>query len=877
MGVVYEAQDTKLDRTVALKFLAAHLLNDHEAKQRFLREAKASAALDHPNVCTVYEVDEAEGKTFLAMALLEGEALDDRIAQGPLPLKDVLEIGCQVAEGLEAAHEKGIVHRDVKPANIMVDAKGRATIMDFGLARLTEASKLTRQDQTVGTAAYMSPEQIQGLDVDQRTDIWALGCVLYEMVTGLRPFKGQYDQALAYEIVHEEPEPLTAVRAGVPMELEFIVGKCLAKDAEARYADAGEIAKDLRTLGDKLKSGRSRVMSATELPAALSATASPLPVAVPPDSIVVPQSRHTVMQALLAAAAVAVTVLGWILITQGPAEPVERPVTRFSFSPEGARIPRISPDGKNILYTTFRDGESSLWVRPLASETPRELAGTEGAIGGFWAPDSATIGFATETELKRVSLTGAEAATLCKLPGTRSPHGAFWGGTWSPNGRRIAFASGGTLYEVPAVGGDPKPLFDPGARVAALPSFLPSGNSAGALVYSSSASMYDSVLMVFDPESGERREIAPGRYPTYSGQGYLLYEPSTIRDRGILALPFSVDTLSAAGEAFPVADEARLADVSDHGTLVYEDAPSAATKTLAWRDREGRLIERVGEPQPLLVMPSVSPDGSRVAVRSDESGNSDIWVYDLERSTKTRLTFDPAWTFVQPRWSWSGRDLVYEARRKGQGRIETKPSDGTGEATVLVESTMPLGNPSWSRDGRYLVYQTRNTNSDINILYVEISAEGSVSEPRTFLGTPASERVPELSPDGRFMAYLSDESGRHEVYVSPFPGGGSRWQASTDGGSQPLWSPDGTEIFYVRDNALIAVPVTVEPSFALGEPQLLFESPDLIYQFRSVNYSVSPDGQRFLTVASVEDQDSTARSIHVVENWLEEFREREQD
>ena len=262
MGVVYKARDTTLERTVALKFLAAHLLNDDEARQRFLREAKAAAALDHPNICTVYEVGEAEGKTFLAMAFLKGETLEDRIAKGPLPLKDALDIARQVAEGLNAAHAEGVVHRDVKPANILVSPDGRATIMDFGLARLTEASKLTRQDQTVGTAAYMSPEQLQGGEVDHRTDVWALGCTLYEMVAGVRLFKGQYDQALAYEILNEEPEPLTGVRSGVPMELELLVAKCLAKDPDDRYAHADEIARDLRTLADKLRSGRSTILKA---------------------------------------------------------------------------------------------------------------------------------------------------------------------------------------------------------------------------------------------------------------------------------------------------------------------------------------------------------------------------------------------------------------------------------------------------------------------------------------------------------------------------------------------------------------------------------------------------------------------------------------
>ena len=275
MGVVYKAEDTKLERTVALKFLAAHLLNDEEAKARFLREAKAAAGLHHPNICPVHEIDEVEGKTFLSMAFIKGDSLEARIEQGPLPLEDVLEIGRQIAEGLEAAHEEGVVHRDIKPANVMVDAKGRATIMDFGLAHLTEASRLTRANQTMGTVAYMSPEQAQGMEVDNRSDIWALGVVLYEMIRGRRPFQGEYDQALLYEIVHEEPAPLTGLRTGVPVELEFVVGKCLAKNRDDRPATANEVARELRTLAEKLKSGHSTVLQATN--AAGAGTATPQP------------------------------------------------------------------------------------------------------------------------------------------------------------------------------------------------------------------------------------------------------------------------------------------------------------------------------------------------------------------------------------------------------------------------------------------------------------------------------------------------------------------------------------------------------------------------------------------------------------------------
>jgi serine/threonine protein kinase len=325
MGVVYKAEDTNLERTVALKFLAAHLLNDPEAKQRFLREAKAAAALHHPNICTVHEIDDADGKTFLAMAFLEGETLEDRIAQGPLPLKDALDIGRQVAEGLQAAHAAGVVHRDIKPANVLVFPEGRATIMDFGLARLTEASKLTRVDQTVGTAAYMSPEELQGGEVDHRTDIWALGCLLYEIVAGVRPFKGQYDQALLYEIVNEQPEPLTGVRAGVPMELELLTAKCLEKEHEDRYGSAQEVARDLRKLWEKLRSGRSTILRTSQMTGAIPATMTGSrtlnPVeALPPDAVVMKRNSKRALQALAIMATLAFLAVLAVHFSEAPAE-----------------------------------------------------------------------------------------------------------------------------------------------------------------------------------------------------------------------------------------------------------------------------------------------------------------------------------------------------------------------------------------------------------------------------------------------------------------------------------------------------------------------------------------------------------------------------
>jgi len=483
MGVVYKAEDLKLERSVALKFLAAHLLNDDEAKARFLREAKAAAALHHPSICPVYEIDEVDGKTFLAMAFLKGETLEDRIAKGPLPLKDALDIARQVAEGLQAAHAEGIVHRDIKPANILVSPEGRATIMDFGLARLTEASKLTRADQTVGTAAYMSPEQMQGGEVDHRSDLWAHGCVLYEMVAGARTFQGEYAQALAYEIVNQAPEPLTAVRSGVPMELEFVVGKCLEKDAASRYQNASEIAVDLRNLQDKLKSGRSTILRtaslATGVPATLSTgqTLSPIE-ALPSDAVVVRRSRQRLLQILLAVTVVALFGLLFVYTTEAPLE--KKPVRRFSFAPP-ARLDTgrttagvaISPNGRHIAFSAA----GSLWVQDLDQDEPRRLAGTEGALLPFWSPDSELIAFAAGGELRRISVQGGASGFICPLPSA-----LFYEGTWSPNGESIVFSSGtggpAVLHEVSSQGGPPDVLVDPAeldeaGRNVSRPRFLP--------------------------------------------------------------------------------------------------------------------------------------------------------------------------------------------------------------------------------------------------------------------------------------------------------------------------------------------------------------------------------------------------------------------
>ncbi len=443
MGEVWKAEDLNLERQVALKFLASHLIADPEIHKRFQREAKAAASLSHPNICYVHEIDEVDGRAFLAMELVEGEGLEDRIEQGPLPLNEALDLARQAAEGLQAAHDKGIVHRDIKPGNIRITADGRAKILDFGLALLTEGSKLTKLDTRVGTVAYMSPEQAQGAEVDHRSDIWALGCLLYEMVSGQRPFKGQYDQALLYEIVGEEPEPLTGLRTAVPVELEFIANKCLEKQAVNRYQTAREVMVDLRNLEEKLKSGKSTILRSGAAAAGVSGVNS-LDQSVARSAVSVdpgPRGQHRERLAWLIAAALGVGMLALAFVHFGE-KPPEAPLRRFTLTPpvgiaasDRLTDVAISPNGRHIAFTgAGPDGK--LWVQDLDQRQPRAIERSEGAAGPFWSPDSEFIGFAAASELRKVSRQGGLATVLCQMASSD-----FFGGSWSPDGELIAFAS----------------------------------------------------------------------------------------------------------------------------------------------------------------------------------------------------------------------------------------------------------------------------------------------------------------------------------------------------------------------------------------------------------------------------------------------------
>ena len=892
MGIVYQAEDTKLERTVALKFLASHLLEDEESHARFIREAKAAASLDHQNICTVHEID---GQTFIAMAFVEGQSVKQKIEARPLQLDEALDIAIQTAQGLKAAHQKEIVHRDIKPANLMLTEEGQVKVMDFGLAQLAEQSRLTKTATMLGTPAYMSPEQTRRLPTDRRADIWSLGVVIYEMVTGCLPFEGERQEAVLYAIGNEEPEPPTALRSRVPLELDRIVGKAMAKEAGERYQHVEEMIVDLKSLSKKLASGKSTILRthpgaapsdagaqcAVSSPASLDAGVQPDLAPQKPAVPGVPARKLRLHQGLLALTAIALLALAFVYFRQTPPE---APLRRFAFSPPEAVATTtfhanvaISPNGKHIAFITA-GSEGKLWVQDLDQRQPRAIDGTEGAINPFWSPGSDFIGFGAGGELKKVSVQGGLAIRLCELPGT------LYGGTWSPDGEVIAFSSGLLIYEVPGRGGTPSLLISreesegsPGGPTGAIvwPHFLPSEAGARVLVFAF-GSPTEQTMMVQNVETGQRELLGPGAGPFYSPSGHLVYQ-SGPQTYDLWAVPFSLDTLRAAGEGFPISQNSRGPTVAADQTLVYLDSSGSGQQQLVWLDRRGEKTGEIGPVQEVIGSPALSPDGRLVAVTATESSNEDVWVYDITRGVRTRLSTSPERDW-RPVWSPAGDEVAFTSNRAGNQDIFLRQADGSGEEKVLAEAPYNETLSDWSRDGKYLLYHLSDPETRADLWYLERNEDGSGWEPHPFLQTPFSEFVPRFSPDGRYVAYVSTESGQNEVYVQPFPEGGRRVTVSSNGGTKVRWSRDGKELFYVEGETLVAVSVSSGSSFSVGPATRLFEHPDLGLGTNYAPYDVSADGQRFILTGPVgEGADAPTPSIRVVQNWYEEFRGRQQD
>jgi Tol biopolymer transport system component len=860
IGVVYKADDTKLERSVALKFLATHVASDEAVRKRFEREAKAVAALDHPNICTVFEIDEAEGMIFLAMAFVEGPTVKERIAQRPLKLDEALEIAVQTAEGLRAAHSKGIVHRDIKPGNVMLNAQSQVKILDFGLARLIDAT-LTQGASIVGTPAYMSPEQARGQPTDHRTDIWSLGVMLYEIITGSLPFAGERTEAILHAITTSEPEPVTAMRAGVPMELEWIIGKCMNKNPDRRYQHIEELVVDLSTVRKKLNAGAFKLTGSANRSG---------------DSTQQRTIRRAALSAGIGAVAVTLAVIGARALRHSPEETALRTV-KFTITPIqllrggdnniDAEV-SISGDGKHIAYVESRGRQ--LWVRDIDQEQARPVPGATEVYQVFWSHDNLSLGYSAGgcyairggCDLVRIPIQGGTPVTITKLDG------GFRRASYSSDGETIVYCDSTGLFTVPARGGSPTRIIE--HPHIEHPSFLDLPRGRRAYLYQAmDRERPGHAIYVQVVGESQRRFVtlssSSNPYPAYSPSGHIVYVDGNNESSTIVALPFSLSTLQTSGKAFPIAQRGSSPMVSRTGSLVYSDVPSNRTQ-LAWVGRSGTTISTVGEPQRQGNL-RLSPDGRRLAVEVRE-GDADLWVYDLDRGIKTRFTSDSAAESLGA-WTPAGDRLTYAYFRRGNADLLSKPSSGNGDATLLVGTPLREVDPDWSSDYRFLIYVAVSSETRGDLLYRERHKEGTLGESAIFMKTSANEGTARFSPDGKYVAYMSDESGRNEVFVSDFPKGVNRWQISANGGSAPRWRRDGKEIFYSEGHKLMAVPVEIRSGFSPGKPGQLFEKRDV----QSLQYDVAPDAKRFVILERPAGEPPL--SVHVAHNWFEEFRGRQ--
>ena len=860
MGEVYRAIDTKLNRDVALKVLPEAFAADRERMARFSREAQVLASLNHPNIATIHGLEETDGKQALVLELVEGEDLSERIKRGAIPLEESLKIALQMAGALEAAHENGIIHRDLKPANVKITPDGTVKVLDFGLAKAFEPptgepdlsqsptrsldAAATEMGVVMGTAAYMSPEQARGKPVDKRTDIWAFGVVLYEMLTGKMAFQGE-DISLTLAAVMKE-NPNWEVLPKTPAPIENLLKRCLDRDQIHRLRDIGEARVAIQDY----------VADSSAYEVDVVAEQQPIPLWRQPTAIT------AVALALVIGLSAA-----WLL---KPAPPLlEPPLRKLTLEwGEDIRRPVVSPNGRHVAYLRGPRGLRGLWIRDLDQGGSREIVPEGDVLSPFWSPDSQFIGFRSDEGLKKVSLHGGPVATLCRVSST-----TLRGATWSPDGASIVFAAISPtpgLYEVPAQGGEPKLLLEPEEERYWDPHLLPSPGGSGRVLYVVASSSGQRQIVVRDLETGQKELLTSGLHPFFAATGHIVYR--RVDSPGVWAIPFSIETLQATGEPFPVQENASDHSVSRDGTLVYLGG-GYNVQQLVWWDRTGSNLKAIGQPQQRIRAPALSPDGSRIAVQGMENGNSDVWVHDIVRALKTRVTSDPA-REDRPNWLPSGDEISFASSRNGNSDIFVKSADGRGKAEVLVATPFHEFPYDWTPDGNYMIFDQRHAGRQIDLYYLRRNKDGSGYESIAFSETEFDELSPKISPDGRFVAYESNESGSYEVYVQPFPEGPRRTQVSSKGGRQPRWSRDGKEIFYVEGDALMAVPVSTTPTFSAGRATQLFQGKGA-FADRGHNYDVSADGKKFVIVEPVLG--GKPPTIQVVENWYEEFREREQE
>jgi Tol biopolymer transport system component/predicted Ser/Thr protein kinase len=821
MGEVYRARDTRLDRTVAIKVLPANVASRPELRQRFEREARAVSSLNHPHICVLHDIGQQDGIDFLVMEYLEGETLAGRLARGPLSPDQALRHAIEIAEALGQAHRQGVFHRDLKPGNVMLTKSG-AKLLDFGLARMKVGdpdapTQLTQEGTILGTLQYMAPEQLEGKETDARGDIFAFGAVLYEMVTGHKAFAGQSQASIIAAIVSGQPAPMESAPA-----LEYVVRRCLAKDPDERWQNAQDIAGQLKWIAQ----------------GGAVATAAPPRV----------RSRERLAWGLVTVLLVCAAALGFVHFRQRPPalravrfqidHPRSAPIGSFAVSPDGQRIVITGPAGRS---------EQRLVVRSLDSLTGQELPGTEGAFFPFWSPDSRTIAFRSEGSLMKVDAGGGPVQPL-------TPAASTFAGSWSRAGVILFNPGGGQpLYQMPAAGGQARPAttLDPSQARHDFPYFLPDGRH---FLYGDGQQAFIGSL---DAKEGKRLPIAGFR--VVYGAGYLVYDAGAL----LLAQPFDLERLEVAGEAVPIAEHVAPGglSVSETGVLAYR-AADAFRSELVWLHRSGKRLSTVGEPADYS-NPALSPDKNKLAVsiRDPVSRTRDIWIFDLARGTSSRLTFDPA-DETNPVWSPDGSRIAFHSGRTGVASLYQKVVAGAGSDELLLDLKRRLIMEGWSPDGRFVVYSAPSEKTAGDLWSLPLTGE---SKPFPVVQDPRGQGEAAFSPNGRWIAYRSTESGRDEVYVRAFPPSGGKWQISTGGGTDPRWRRDGKELFYRARTRMMAVEVRTEGgSFEFGVAKPLFEIRALPVASRS-QYDVSADGQRFLVNTPLEENSS--RPITVVLNW----------
>jgi serine/threonine protein kinase/Tol biopolymer transport system component len=866
MGEVYKAQDTKLGRNVAIKVLPAAFVHDPERLSRFQREARVLAALNHPNIATIYGLEQSDGVHFLIMELVPGETLADRVKSGPMPMEEALKIAVQIAEALEAAHEKNIIHRDLKPANVKVTPEGKVKVLDFGLAKafagnsaedlshaLTFTAMGTEEGRILGTPAYMSPEQSRGKATDKRTDIWAFGCVLYELLTARQAFPGETLSDTIAAVLDSEPD-WQSLPPTTPSKIRDSLRRSLMKERDRRLRDIGD--------------ARIEIEEALAGPK----DAAPTQAGVPVRAITQRKSRERPGWPIAAIAIIiAALVLGAFAYFRKV--PQDAQTIRFFVSPpETWTLTRqlgltgsppnplaVSPDGHRIaLVATSRDGRTLLWVRSLDTLNAQPLAGTEGAARPFWSPDSRFLAFFADGKLKKIDVSGGPPLTLCDAPDDR-------GGAWSQDGV-IVFAprTDSALQKVSDSGGTPiaATVLAPGEAHRG-PVFLPDGRH---FLYRAKMDRGTGLIYIASLDSTDRKLLSNADSGTYVyTEGYLLFLQGTT----LMAQPLDARHLVLAGDAFPIAEQIQvqsaagpgfgLFSASSSGVLAYQTGTGTTASQLVWFDRTGKQIGILGDSATYAEL-VLSPDEKRVSVSISDGQQRDIWAYDVARGLRTRITFDPA-DELNSVWSSDGTRLVFNSRRKGHLDLYQKASSGAGTEEVLLEDDRDKSPQSWSPDGRFILYTSSGPPTGDDLFVLPLSGD---RKPVPFLQTPFNEYDGQFSPDGRWVAYVSDESGKDEVYVAPFPGPGGKWQISTAGGTLPRWRRDGTEIFYLApDNKLMAAAVNGKGSrFEVGAVKPLFETRGL--DVTRNRYAVSADGQRFLINT---DPQITSAPITVVLNW----------